>query len=159
MNYCMHCGRPITDGCVCEECIRRIESGRKPIKRGRKYGLGFAVPSAVCGVGGAVMLGVSVVTMIVYIFVLTANAVVGNDVEQYGGQLAGAVACFIIGTVMCVAAVVLGIISVRKFISTRGCPARPVATVVLGVIGIVFGAICIILIGVFVVCAAAGGGS
>lgn len=156
MNYCMHCGRPITDGCVCEECIRRIESGRKPIKRGRKYGLGFAVPSAVCGVGGAVMLGVSVVTMIVYVFVLTANAVVGNDVEQYGGQLAGSVACFIIGAVMCVAAIVLGIVSVRKFASTRGFPARPVATVVLGAVGIAFGAICVILIGVFAVCSAVG---
>ena len=156
MNYCMHCGRPITDGCVCAECIRRIESGKKPIKRGRKYGLGFAVPSAVCGVGGAVMLCVSVVTMLVYIFVLTANAVVGNDVEQYGGQLAGAVACFIIGAVMCVAAIVLGIISVRKFTSTRGCPARPVATVVLGAVGIAFGAICVILIGVFAVCSAVG---
>lgn len=128
--YCINCGKQIEEGTLCPECAeQRTNETVKPTEapvvqnekampepQNRMYGFGKALAALFTGVGGVI---ISYLTVIFAALIPTA----------YPLFLMGSIA-------LTVLPLIFGISSIKTFINRgRNC-SKPVATLVLGIVGI-----------------------
>lgn len=128
--YCKYCGKPSDDPeHICPDC--RMVFGLSDGRYKSTYGLAGSIVSVAAGLFGMTLLsGWVFITFIV----LLANRLMG---ERTPMQILAIVMIMLICTALVVSSFILGVISIRKHAKAQRHGARPTATLVMGIIGVV----------------------
>lgn len=144
--YCKYCGKQTEnqDG-VCNECKEKnnrqtddffsdapsqnytYEQQAKPVQNfyDKKFGFGQALTSTILGVVG-------------YIFVFIALEVIAI-LESYGSDITAGIVFFVLSLPMGIISLVYGIASIKRFKEASSHGVKPIATLILGIVGTVAG--------------------
>ena len=133
MAYCVKCGKELEDGSyICDSCREReiaAGGGEDSKKSGRMYCFDKALISVL----------LAMPTFLMTLFGLIAGAVSLDGIAMF--------IFWIISLIMAIIALKFGIQSIKAFVrNTRLGLPKPVATLVLGIIGVVGAATCLIML-------------
>ena len=136
--YCVNCGKAVTGemyGNMCYECASRVATYVQPIKppygdpANKKVGFGNALAATIMGVIGFIFS---------YIAFIVSGVLMGDSAVAWVLLLAS------IG--LSIASLALGIGSIKVFSGFKNARPKPVATLVLGIVGIVSSALAVWII-------------
>ena len=136
--YCCKCGKEIPAGNLCAQCAAMENLYHPPVKPQPIYtnpadkmlGFGKALTATIMGVIGFI------VSYIGFFLVIWQNI----------GNTDSGTACIVISIPLAIIALILGISSIKVFSSRKNLRPKPVATLVLGIVGVASSALTTIFI-------------
>lgn len=136
--FCIICGKETenTDG-ICDDC-RAGATVREPLYTNR-YGFGAALASMLMGSLSLFLFSSFAVFMFIYYLIMLGR----YEDEQVMLMTIAFLSAYIMFIAAAVVALVLGIISLRRYVKAKKAGVNPSKTRVLGILGIVFSSILI----------------
>lgn len=165
--YCRNCGKETenADG-ICDECRAReansrpsyYDPPREDALYDKKYGFGGALAATIVGCVSAVLTYIGLILIATVVVALGADYGYGElyiDPSIVEGWDIGGLVLTIIGGIASIVSLVLGIMSIKKFKEAQRHGVKPVATLVLGIVGTVASATGILVTFCGIICYAA----
>lgn len=136
--YCCKCGKEISSGDLCDQCAAMQNAYQPPVKPQPIYtnpadkmlGFGKALTATILGVIGFILSYVGFLLVI----------------WQSIGDVDSGAAFIVISIPLAIIALIFGISSIKVFSSRKNLRPKPVATLVLGIVGVASSALTTIFI-------------
>ncbi len=169
--FCKYCGKQLPDGDICPECAAKLEEkaatsnvGPAPASQNysatyngaaitKSFGIGKAITSIITGGAGVIS------SVFGFVFALLAflgkapdtvyDGMTPEQIEAFREMAQGfsvaAIVLLCISAALAAVAITFGIKSIKNFTIAKAQGVKPVVTLVLGIIGIVCGAVCLLM--------------
>ena len=169
--FCKYCGKQLPDGDICHECAAKLEekasasgASAAPVPQKNRatyngaeitksFGIGKAITSIITGGAGVISSAFG------FVFALLAflgkapdtvyEGMTPEQIEAFRSMAQGfsvaAIVLLCISAALAAVALVFGIKSIKNFTIAKAQGVKPVATLVIGIIGIVCGAVCLLM--------------
>ena len=169
--FCKYCGKQLPDGDICPECAAKLEEkaatsnvGPAPASQNysatyngaeitKSFGIGKAITAIVTGIACDISSAFG------FVFALLAflgkapdtvyDGMTPEQIEAFREMAQGfsvaAIVLLCISAALAAVAITFGIKSIKNFTMAKAQGVKPVVTLVLGIIGIVCGAVCLLM--------------
>lgn len=169
--FCKYCGKQLPDGDICPECAAKLEekaaasnvvtpsasqnytASYNGTAITKSFGIGKAIASIITGISGIISSVISFVFALLSFLGKFPDTVYEDmtpeQIEAFRSMAQGfsvaAIVLLCISAALAAVALVFGIKSIKNFTIAKAQGVKPIATLVVGIIGVVCGAVCLIM--------------